>query len=305
MRTPPDIFVPPIPRTLIGLLVAIGMLSVGPGPVAAQRSTSHKSTATKKSSAAKPARTPAAPRAIAPVPGEAKPALEDSGDSTLSSFTLRPFLTGDEWQDTLLRFEQWLSVQTLYDAEQVRQMRARFAERAKRTSTADRKHFINEVDAKLQILYSPGIYELEAYFEETLAAATPAYAKKRRQQLPDVVGLTPEQLKERLARFALRHQSTAEVHQTFEQMRQLQIVAHEARENSRRIEQARPPAGHFASSSAGANRQSTNGFTQARDYFPPSGHSISYSIIPAMPMMTGGGWAMFGGGVAITIQRNR
>jgi hypothetical protein len=304
MRTPPDMFfVQPILRLAIGALVAIGMLSIGSWPAAAQDSASRKpaaaNTATKKPSAGKAVRSPVARRAPQSDPHEEKPAFEFSPDPSFSSATSRPFLTGDEWQDTLLRFEQWLSIQTLYDAEQVQRMRTKFAERVKTTSTVDRKQFINEIDAKLQILYSRGTIELQDYFTEGLSMASPAYVKKTRQPLPDVVGSTPEQLKERLASIALRHQSSVEVHQAFEQMRQLKIASDEEKT------EARPSAGHIASSSASTNQQRNKGYTKARDYFPQSGHSISYSVIPAMPMMTNSGWAMFGGGVAITIQRNR
>jgi hypothetical protein len=309
MRAFPDNFVPPIRRLAIAAVVVTGVLSVGPRPVAAQNSAAPKpaaGSATKKPSATRPARPPAAVRPAPPaIPREEKPAPEPSPDPTLSSATSRPFLTGDEWQDTLQRFEQWLSTQTLYDAEQAQQMRAKFDKHAKTISTADRKQFINDTDAKLQTLYSPRTLDLQNYFTESLSVASPSYVKKARQQLPDVVASTPDQLKERLARIASNHQSTVDVHQAFEQTRQMQIASHEAKSGPHHQEQARPPAGHIASSSTNANRQSRSGYTQARDYYPKTNSSISYSIIPAMPMMTSGGVAMFGGGVAINIQRNR
>ena len=260
-----------------------------------------------------PAKNRAAPAAKKTAPAQAKstPAVNKPApqaitpiESSLSSETERPFLTGDEWQDTLLRFEQWLQIQSLYDVEQVQQMRARFAERAQGTAAQDRAKFVQDVDAKLQILYGPGAADVQSYFAETLSVASPAYVKKRRQLLPDVVASTPDQLKDRLARFAVKHQSTVEAHQAFEQRRHLHIAAGEARAEARRVERPRPAAAQIAS--GGANSApAKNNYVQARDYFPQNNSSISYSIIPAMPMMTSGGWAMFGGGVAITITRNR
>jgi hypothetical protein len=298
MHTPADISVQRFRRLMIVAFLTIGLLSTEPVLVAAQDDAPLKpAAAIKKATVAKVA-APAAPH-------DDQPAPEFSPEPTFSSAKSRPFLTGDEWQDTQLRFEQWLSIQTLYDSEQTQQMRAKYAARAKATSSADRKQFIHDIDAKLQILYGPGTLELERNFANRLSVAAPAYAKKTKQQLPDVLGSTPEQLRERLTRIALKYQSAAEVSQAFEKTRQQQLSSRKANTESRRFEQGRPGAGQVASSSPSANQRSRGGFTQARDYYPQTGSSITYSVIPAMPMMTTGGWAMFGGGVAISIQRNR
>ena len=69
MRAFPDNFVPPIRRLTIAAVVVIGVLSVGPRPVAAQNSAAPKpaaGSATKKPSAIKPARPPAAVRPAPP-----------------------------------------------------------------------------------------------------------------------------------------------------------------------------------------------------------------------------------------------
>jgi hypothetical protein len=299
MHTPADIFAQHFRRLIIVALLALGLLSNTPVRVMAQGDAPRKPAASnKKPAVAKPA-APAAPR-------DDQPAPEFSPEPTFASATSRPFLTGDEWQDTQLRFEQWLSIQTLYDNDQVQQMRTKYAARAKATSPADRKQFIHDVDAKLQILYSPRTLELERNFADRLSVAAPAYAKKTKQQLPDVLGSTPAQLRERLTRIALKYQSAAEVSQAFEKTRQDQLSSRKANTELRRFEQqGRPSAGQIASSSPGGNQRSRSGFAQARDYYPQTGSSITYSVIPAMPMMTTGGWAMFGGGVAISIQRNR
>jgi hypothetical protein len=315
MPTLPDTFVQPVLRLATAAILAVMMLAAVSRPVAAQTSAPAKpgnsatakpapASATKKSPADKPARAPAAQQMPQPAPREDKPSPEPAAEPTFST-SPRPFLTGDEWIDTVLRFEQWLTVQTLYDADQVKQMRAKFAQRVKSTPTADRRQFMDDTDAKLQTLYGSRALDLQNYFAESLSVASPAYVKKSRQQLPDVVLSTPEQLKEGLARIAAKHRSTVEVQQAFDQTRQMQIASHEAKSDPRRRGQSRPPAGHIASASPGTGRQSRSGYTQARDYYPKTNSSISYSIIPAMPMMTSSGFAMFGGGVAITIQRNR
>jgi hypothetical protein len=294
-------------RLTVCALIAVGLVGPARGIAAVQDNAPQKSTGTaaaKKPPAAKTTK-PAAKAAPRQAPQDVHPTPALPDDPTLSSDESNSFLTGDPWQDTLLRFKQWLSVQTLYDARQVRQIQSRMADRVRKVAKGSQKEFIKEIDAKLNILYGPGTVALQNHLEESLAAATPAYVKKCRHQLPDVVGSTPEELKERLARFAMRHQSTAEVHQTFQQMKQLQIASDEARGESRRMERPRPSASHIVSAPTSNNRRSQGGSRLARDYFPQNNSSISYSIIPAMPMMTNSGWAMFGGGVAINITRSR
>ncbi len=236
MRAPPQILMPPVFRLAIGASVALGLLLFGFGTTWAdvQKPSAPKKPAASKAPASRRAATPT------PAPREEKPASEFGADAELSSDTLRPSLTGDEWQDTRLRFEQWLSAQTLYDADQVKQMRGKFAERVKTTPQAGRNQFIKDTDAKLQILYGPATTELQHRFAESMSAATPAYVKKSRQQLPDVVASTPEELKDRLAGFALRYKSSVEAHQTFDQMRQHHIAANEMK-GVRCAEQARRP----------------------------------------------------------------
>lgn len=307
--------------TAVGLLAPRAVSAADSAPPAKTSSTSAKKPAAVKPSAgattpttttAKPARAPAAKPASpaaqrnVDAPRDAEP---PTPDPTLAETDTHPFLTGDDWQDTLTRFEQWTSVQALYDAEQVRRMRAKFAARAKATPTADRKEFMKEFDAKLDTLYGKSALDLQNYFQKSLSVASPAYVTKLRQQLPDVVGTTPEQLRERLSRVALSHQSTVEVHQAFERTRQMQIANHEAKSDAIHGRLQRPSADQMASSpgapASSGRRRSTGSYAQARDYYPQTNSSISYSVIPVMPMFTGSGVVMFGGGVAITITRNR
>jgi len=306
MRGPAHILMPLGWRLALGALL-VGLLSSGIGSAAAPSTAAAKpaATATKKPAAAKSAGKLSTPRAPQAVPQEEKPRPELPLDPTLSSDESRPFLTGDEWQDTLQRFEQWLSVQTLYDAEQVKKTRAKFAEVTSKTALADRKQLIDDVDAKLRILYSPAAYDLQDYFAHSLSVASPAYLKKMRQQLPDVVASTPEQLKGRLSLIATKRQSTVDVHQAFERTRQMQMANHELKSEARRFEQPRAPSGYVASSSGGGSGPRKSGYTQSRDYFPNMGSTISYTYIPPMPIFTGNGIGILGGGVGITIQRNR
>ena len=86
----------------------------------------------------------------------------------------------------MLRFDQWLSVQTLYDDQQVKQMRSKFATTAKGTAAANRKQFIKDTEAKLDILYSPSTSQLECISPSTWRSragvfeeVTPAIARYR------------------------------------------------------------------------------------------------------------------------------
>lgn len=312
MRAAPDVFWQPSLKPWLGAALLFGLMLPVVSPVTASGAEATKSAAPPKKPTAKASTAAPAKRS----PSSAQPPADMAADpadkpgagpvnEAFASRGLRPVITGDDWQDMLLRFEQWLTVQTLYDDGQVKQMRSKFATVTKGTPAANRKQFIKDTEAKLDILYGPSTFALERHFAEHMAAAAPAYLKKARQQLPDVVASNPQQLQERLARFGQRYQSNIDVHQTFQQLKQMHIAAQERTDARRADQQPRPPAGHVASSSAGGNRNSRSGYTKARDYYPQNNSSISYTVIPAMPIFTNSGFAMFGGGVAITITRNR
>ncbi len=228
-------------------------------------------------SAAEAAQADAKAKAAGParrtVSGEsaASPATTPAGDvkslASNDSAARQQILNSPEWQDTISQFDQWLSSQSLYDAEQVKQTRARLAAGIKRMSSAQMQRFMTDMTAKLEILDGQTTRDAQAYLAETLAVASPTYARKVRQQLPDLLSSSAGQIEQKLAAITSKRQATAQMQKSFENSRQRQLAYNEERSRARQREQQLQAAER--ASSAGAASQG-NDFTPAADYYPYS-----------------------------------
>ena len=201
-------------------------------------------------------------------------------------------LQSPDWQAMMRQFNDWLSAQPLYDAQTVSEIKTRMNAGVERMSAEQLKNFLGEMQQKLQVLDSPQAKEAEAYLVETFAVASPAYARKLRQQLPDVLSMTAPQINQRLSVFASKRQAKVQTQEAFEESKQQSIASNRAQLAAQRQSQER--ALDRAQSSAATG---TNNFTQARDYFPDTGNQGGYAI----PFL--GGWG--GGGVVYHIGGHR
>ena len=154
-------------------------------------------------------------------------------------------------------------------AQQVKQIRARLAAGISRMTAAQLQWFLSDMREKLQVLTSQAARDASTYLAETFTAASPAYARKLRQKLPDVLTMTAAQVNQRLAIFASKHQQTLAMQQTFNDSRQQEIAYNQAQiaEEQQVLNQDLD-----RESTAVANASKGNNFNPARDYFPNVGN---------------------------------
>ncbi|HEY1600236.1 MAG TPA: hypothetical protein VGG64_11570 [Pirellulales bacterium] len=179
-------------------------------------------------------------------------------------------LNSAPWKQMLQSFEVWLDSQTLYDPQQVKQIRARLAAGISRMTSGQLQWFLTDMEAKMEILNSPRAHDAQDYLAQTLAVASPAYARKIRDRVPDVLTSTAAQLNQRLSAFAAKQHSTIDMQKTFEDARQQQIATNAAQLASQQQESER--ALDRAQASAASSGSKSNNFTPARDYFPNAGN---------------------------------
>jgi hypothetical protein len=67
----------------------------------------------------------------------------------------RAVLEGPAWQDAKKRFDQWLTVQTMYSPQEVAAMRKGFAARIARMTAEELQQFQKEMIERLDVLMSP------------------------------------------------------------------------------------------------------------------------------------------------------
>jgi hypothetical protein len=178
-------------------------------------------------------------------------------------------LQSQEWKQTIADFENWLSTQKLYDAQQAKQTQARLEVGISRMTPAQLQYFEKDMQGKLTVLTSDQAREAEEYLSQTLAVASPAYARKIRQKLPDVLTASAGQISQQLAGFAAKRDATAQLQQTFNDSRQQQI-AYNQTQNAQRQQTLNSDLGR--ESDAAINATKGNKFTAARDYFPNAGN---------------------------------
>jgi hypothetical protein len=246
---------------LLGAIVVLGgTLAVTPHAVRAQAGTSQS-----KAPAGGKARTgattaPAVPNRPAAAAKEAPPADAAAREQILKS---------QAWQQTIQDFEGWLSTQTLYDAQQAKQIRARLEVGISRMTPGQLQWFQGDLQAKLQVLTSDQAKDAESYLSQTLSVASPAYARKIRQKLPDILTATASQVSQQLSSFAAKRQNTIAAQQAFNDNKQQQIAF-----NQTQIAQQQQVLNNDLDreSAAAINATKGNNFTKARDYFPNAGN---------------------------------
>ena len=249
---------------VVGGIGAAGLLAAVPHSAWAQAS------APKAKAPSSGAKAPNAAASKSAAPNKPAPAAKPAPLSPADAAAREEIMHSQPWQDTLHNFNQWLSIQTIYEPAQVEQIKSRLATGIGRMTPAQMQFFMKDMQEKLAVLNSEQGQNAAAYLAQTFAVASPAYARKLRQKLPDVLSMTAAQINQRLLVFASKHQATIDMQKTFEDSRQQQIAYNQAQlaaqlqESDRALDRAQS-----AAASAGSKG---NNFTPARDYFPNAGN---------------------------------
>lgn len=108
-------------------------------------------------------------------------------------------LSRGDFHATLREFDEWASVQKIYDAQQIKTFRAKLIDKASQLSGAAYDDFLADLNGRLKVLMSAEAREARKWLGENLAVASDAYAKQLKSQYPDVAKMTADQIQERLA----------------------------------------------------------------------------------------------------------
>ena len=131
------------------------------------------------------------------------------------------------WRETIDAFDGWLSSQPIYSHEAVEQFKLERARRLAAMSTEELNQFARELDEKLSLVSSPECEETIEWIRETLSVATPAYARRLNLRYPDVLRLTPAQLRRELKSLERRHVAARRQAQAFERLRDERMALHQ------------------------------------------------------------------------------
>jgi hypothetical protein len=206
-------------------LCAAALLTLAPRYAAAQAARSKAPPAGSKAAST----TPSPPKAAAKVaPQQAEDAA--ARDRVLQS---------KDWQDTMREFKKWLSTQSLYDADQVEQIKVRLDRGIKRMTSAQLHLFMSSMRPKMNVLTSERAQDAQAHLSETFEVASPAYAKRIRQRLPDPLSASAAQIEHSLTMLVSKRQNTIDMQKSFDFARQQIVANNQAQVAARQQAQAR------------------------------------------------------------------
>jgi hypothetical protein len=209
-------------------------------------------------------------------PAAAAPGNEDAAKAKI--------LQSDSWRQTLQDLEWWLSVQVIYNPQEVAQLRAQFRDKIDRMSASELTQFQQELQAKLAVLSSPEAQETRSWAEAYLQAASESKAAEFRKRLPDVARMTASQIEQAIQANQRERSAAMANRKAFDQMRQQQVSA------IRDMQQQRAEAAARASQASAATAGTGPGFTGSQ-YAPRR-----YERYPTMfdrywgPYWGGWGW---------------
>jgi hypothetical protein len=189
------------------------------------------------------------------------------------------------WKTVMSDLEEWSSVQKIYDADQLAELKQQLEEKVAGMSAKELSDYLVQLQAKVTILNSPEAREARRWLDATLEAAAPAYAKKVLAEVPDVANLTAAQLQGQLDQFAREQAAKAQRSADFSKFRQQQ--AKQVRDDRVRTEQERAK---YERAAMTAPRSNYNFNSQRRTYKP------LYQQRPAVSPWVYGGYPWVYGG---------
>lgn len=153
-------------------------------------------------------------------------------------------LSSAAWRMTLREFDEWASVQKIYDANQIQEIRSKLIDKASRLSGNELHDFMYDVNERLDVLMSAEAKQARLWLLQTLSVASDSFTKKILDKAPDIATLTASQLEEQLDLFNARRGTLLKNQADFEKTRDSQVKALKA-ENQRQAaasERPRTPA---------------------------------------------------------------
>jgi len=137
----------------------------------------------------------------------------------------KQILDSAAWQQAMYGFNQWLSVQVVYDKDQIPKLKAQLKDKVNKMSASQLRFFLEDLQQKLVLFGSKQAIEDRAWAEDYLTHYTAAAREKFRKTLPDVANMTAVQLQQALYDLHQRRAGEAATQNAFEQEQAQQVAA--------------------------------------------------------------------------------
>jgi hypothetical protein len=149
-------------------------------------------------------------------------------------------LDSERFLELNIAFEDWLSVQNFYKAEQIPRLRADVRRKIEAMTPRELEMFIRQSEAKLAILMSPEAVDARNWLGHFVSAKAVLPASEVDQW--DVLKMTPAQIEQALRRVEARRASRASANRAFNTAREASVQNARSTQNQQRAESARQRA---------------------------------------------------------------
>lgn len=160
-------------------------------------------------------------------------------------------LESQAWKEAVRGFNEWLSVQIIYDKTQVAAVKQEFETKVDKMSSRELQDFLADLQERLVILGSKEALAARTWAEGNLNVLTKAKAEAFRKTLPDVAQMTSAQMVQALADLQQRRAAVRANQQALANMRHEKIDMIESM--NRQTAEANARATANMSSGAGFN----------------------------------------------------
>lgn len=222
---------------------------------------------------ATPAARPAAPAAKAPAaPAKATDAHDEAKKKEI--------LASARWRRAMFEYNEWLTMQQIYDEKQVAQFKKSFNARVAKMTSNELEAMLNDMDAKLKILESQPAKEAGQWLGQYLSILSDKKREEVVKEMPNLGSLTPTQLSQEIWKIQRKRQSMMQSQAAFDQGRQAQVdaamQAHREAQAAMRRDQQLSAAQSYTS----PYRPSTGTGERPFEDINPTGPKMSFYVSP-------------------------
>ena len=185
-------------------------------------------------------------------------------------------LQSSRWRQIERRFNDWLSVQRIYNEAQVAQVKSRLSQQVRAMNAVQLEDFMSVAEEKLNVLLSNESSEARTY----MSFYTDNFLQKKMGEAPDITTMTATKMRDKLGQFQEERRGASQAQQTFNRLeaeRSKNVMRQEEQMRQRQMD-VRDPR-YYAYRNPYDNRRS---FVQPSPYAPHAYHAPrpQFSVSP-------------------------
>jgi hypothetical protein len=154
-------------------------------------------------------------------PAKAAPPAADPADAARKA----AILNSSQWRRAMFEFNEWLSAQQIYDAQEVEQMKAGFNQRVAHSSADEVQFILEDLNAKFQILDSKPAQEARAWLGHYLSMLADWKREEVLKELPNFATMTAAQLSQEIMKIQQKRSLASREQAASDRNRQVQVNA--------------------------------------------------------------------------------